>query len=113
MNLASKSLLGFLVDPLGRHPRSLTLQEKGIAARGAASPWIGLEAIATRPSVTKGLLSTSLSLDLGGGRNLTLPEVSTAGKVRFRPPPRSKPDLASGGHLCGQKIRGGGCQRMG
>src|SRR6056297_418060 len=78
MNLASKSFLGFLVDPLGRHPRSLTLQEKGIAARGAGSPWIGLESIAMRPSVTKGLLTTSLSLDLGGGRNLSLPAVNAS-----------------------------------
>jgi DNA helicase IV len=82
MNLASISLLGFLVDPLGRHPRSLTLQEKGIAARGAGSPWIGFEAIATRPSVRKGILSSSLSLDLGGDRNLTLPAVdATAAKT--------------------------------
>ena len=83
MNLASKSLLGFLIDPLGRHPRSLTLQEKGISARGAGSPWIGLEAIATRPSVTKGLLSSSLSLDLGGGRNLTLPAVEPSAARTF------------------------------
>jgi len=75
MNLASRSFLGFLIDPLGRHPRSLTLQDKGIAARGAGSPWIGLESIATRPLVRKGLFSSSLALDLGGGRNLTLPAV--------------------------------------
>lgn len=83
MNLASKSFLGFLIDPLGRHPRSLTLQEKGIAANGAGLPWIGLEAIATRPSVSKGLLSSSLSLDLGGGRNLTLPAVDTSAAKEF------------------------------
>lgn len=77
MNLASKSFLGFLVDPLGRHPRSLTLQEKGIAARGAGSPWIGLEDISTRPSVRNGLFTSSLYLDLGGGRNLTLPATNT------------------------------------
>lgn len=75
MNLVTKSFIGFLVDPLGRHSRSLALQEKGIAARGAGSPWIGLEEISTRPSVKRGLLSSSLSLDLGGGRNLTLPAV--------------------------------------
>lgn len=67
--------MGFLVDPLGRHPRSLTLQDDGIAARGAGSPWVGFEAIATRPSVKKGLLTSSLLLDLGGGRRLTLPAV--------------------------------------
>ena len=83
LNLASKSFLGFLIDPLGRHPRSLTLQEKGISARGAGSPWIGLEAIATRPSVRKGLLSSSLSLDLGGGRNLTLPAVEPSAARTF------------------------------
>lgn len=78
MNLASKSFLGFLVDPLSRHPRSLTLQEMGIAAHGAGSPCIGFEVIATRPSVRRGLLSSSLSLDLGGGRNLTLPAVDAS-----------------------------------
>ena len=83
MNLASKSFLGFLVDPLSRHPRSLTLQEGGIAARGAGSPWIGLEAIATRPIVSKGLLSSSLSLDLEGDRNLTLPAVDTSAAKKF------------------------------
>lgn len=83
MILASKSFLRFLIDPLGRHPRSLTLQEKGIAAHGAGSPWIGLEAIATRPSVRKGLLSSSLALDLGGGRNLTLPAVETSAVRKF------------------------------
>lgn len=75
MNLTSKSFMGFLVDPLGRHPRSLTLQDDGIAARGAGSPWVGFETIATRPSVKKGLLSSSLMLDLGEGRRLTLPAV--------------------------------------
>ncbi len=83
MNLASKSFLGFLVDPLDRHPRSLNLQEGGIAARGVGSPWIGLEAIATRPSVRKGLLSFSLSLDLGGDRNLTLPAVDASAARTF------------------------------
>ncbi|WP_425044674.1 UvrD-helicase domain-containing protein [Primorskyibacter sp. S87] len=83
MNLASKSFLGFLIDPFRRHPRSLTLQENGIAARGAGSPWIGFEAIATRPSVRKGLLSSSLSLDLGGDRNLTLPAVEPSAARTF------------------------------
>lgn len=83
MNLASKSFLGFLIDPLGRHPRSLALQDKGIAARGAGSPWIGLESIATRPLVRRGLLSTCLSLELGGGRNLSLPAVDAAAAKAF------------------------------
>lgn len=83
MNIVSKSFLGFLVDPLGRHPRSLTLQDKGIAARGAGSPWIGFDAVATRPSIRKGLLSSSLSLDLGGGRNLTLPAVDAFSARNF------------------------------
>jgi DNA helicase-4 len=83
MKLASKSFLGFLVDPLGRHPRSLILQEEGIAARGAGSPWIGLEAIATRPTVSTGLLSSSLSIDLAGGRKLTLPAVDASGARNF------------------------------
>lgn len=83
MNLTSKSFLGFLTDPLGRHPRSLSLQGKGIAARGAGSPWIGFESIATRPSVRTGFLSTSLNLDLGGGRNLTLPAVKKSAAENF------------------------------
>ncbi|SEQ86710.1 DNA helicase-4 [Loktanella sp. DSM 29012] len=83
MNLASKSFLGFLIDPFGRHPRSLTLQVNGIAARGAGSPWIGLESIATRPSVRKGILSSSLSLDLGNGGNLTLPAVNALAARTF------------------------------
>lgn len=83
MNLASKLFLRFLVDPLARHPRSLTLQDRGIAARGAGSPWIGFESIAARPSVRKGLLSSSLSLDLGGGRNLTLPAVEPSAARTF------------------------------
>lgn len=83
MNLASKTFLGFMVDPLGRHPRSLTLQDSGFAARGAGSPWIGFDAIATRPSVRKGLLLSSLALDLGGGRNLTLPAVEPSAARTF------------------------------
>ena len=83
MNLASKSFLGFLIDPLGRHPRSLTLQGKGIAVRGAGPSWIGFEDIATRPSVRKGFLSSSLSLDLGGGQNLTLPAVDASAARTF------------------------------
>ncbi len=83
MKLLSKTFLGFLVDPLGRHPRSLTLQHRGIAARGAGSPWVGFDAIATRPSIRKGLLSSSLSLDLGGGRNLTLPAVNASAARNF------------------------------
>ncbi len=62
MKLAPNSFLGILVDPLGRHPRSLSLQEKGIAARGAGSPWIGLEAIATCPSVLTLDTQTALML---------------------------------------------------
>ena len=83
MDLTSKSFLRFLIDPLGRHPRSLTLQEKGIVARGAGSPWIGYEMLAARPSVRKGLLSSSLLLDLASGRNLTLPAVDTAEARNF------------------------------
>lgn len=83
MDLTSKFFLRILIDPLGRHPRSLTLQEKGIAARGAGSAWIGLETIAARPSVRKGLLCYSLVLDLGGGRNLILPAVDAAAARNF------------------------------
>ncbi len=83
MNLTTKSFLGFLVDLLGRHPRTLTLQKEGIAARGAGSPWIGHEDIATRPSVRKGFLSSSLALDLGGGRNLILPAVDASSARTF------------------------------
>jgi len=83
MNLASKFFLGFLIDPLGRNPRSLTLHEKGIAARGAGSPWIGFDAIATRPSIRNGFLSSSLSFDLGDGRNLTLPAVDASAARNF------------------------------
>nr|WP_245544306.1 UvrD-helicase domain-containing protein [Oceanicola granulosus] len=83
MNLDSKFFMGFLIDPLGRHPRSLTLQEDGIAARGAGSPWIALGAMAKRPSVRKGVLSSSLMLDLGGGRYLTLPAVDTSEAEKF------------------------------
>lgn len=83
MNLASKSFLAFLSDPLGRNPRSLSLQDKGIEARGAGSPWIGFEEISTCPSVRTGLLSSSLSLDLGDGRNLTLPAVDTFAAKKF------------------------------
>ncbi|UOA33133.1 DNA helicase IV [Sulfitobacter sp. DSM 110093] len=83
MNLVSKSFLGFLVDPLARHPRSLTLQDRGIAALGAGSPWIGFDTIATRPSIRNGFLSSSLSFDLGDGRNLTLPAVDASAARNF------------------------------
>ncbi|WP_417480587.1 UvrD-helicase domain-containing protein [Maricaulis maris] len=83
MKLESKSFLGFLIDPIGRHPRSLTLEDNGIAARGARSPWIGLKDISTRPSVTKGRISSSFALDLGGGRNLTLPAVDASAAKKF------------------------------
>lgn len=83
MKLASKSFLGFLIDPLGRHPRFLTLQDKGIAVRGAGWTWVGFEAIATRPSVRTERFSSSLSLDLGSGRNLKLPAVDGSAAKKF------------------------------
>tara|TARA_B100001179_G_scaffold231759_1_gene222549 strand:+ start:244 stop:3177 length:2934 start_codon:yes stop_codon:yes gene_type:complete len=73
MDLVSRSFLGFLADPFGRHPRQLTLKSDGIAARGGSLSWVGFQDVAHRPSVSKGLLSSTLSLKLGAERQVTLP----------------------------------------
>lgn len=59
------------------------LQEKVVAARGAGLPRIGLEDISSLRSERKGLLSSSLSLDLGDGRNPTLPAADTTAARKF------------------------------
>lgn len=83
MNLSSKPLLRFLIDPLGRNPKALALQDRGIAAQGAGSPWVGFGSIVARPSVRKGRLASSLFLDLSGDRTLTLPAVDESAARHF------------------------------
>lgn len=82
MKLVSRPFLAFLADPLGRKPRSLRLNQDGLAAAGRKQTDIGFGNISARPTVKSGLFSSSLSLALSDGSHLLLPAVrSTAAQV--------------------------------
>lgn len=83
MELISRPILGFLKDPLRRCPRALSLQDTGIAAHGGKRRWIGFEEIAARPTTTRGMLLSSLALDLSGGVRVTLPAVTALAASSF------------------------------
>ena len=83
MKLTSRPILGFLSDPLCQYPRALSLQAAGVAAHGGERSWIGFEEIAARPSTKRGMLSSSLALDLNGGVQVVLPAVNGAAASAF------------------------------
>lgn len=78
MQISSRRLSSFIMDPLRRHPRYLALREQGIEARGGTRHWVGLEEIASKPSLRKGILSWTLELDLGKEAQLSLPAIPAA-----------------------------------
>jgi len=83
MELKSQPLLAFLGDPRRRLPRALSLQGGGIAARGGKRANIGFEEVVAKPATKRGMLSSSFSLDLAGGKQIILPAVSKAAANSF------------------------------
>ncbi len=83
MELKSQPLLAFLGDPRRRLPRALSLQGSGIAARGGKRANIGFEEVVAKPATKRGMLSSSFSLDLAGGKQIILPAVSKAAANTF------------------------------
>jgi DNA helicase-4 len=83
MELKSQPLLAFLGDPRRRLPRALSLQGSGIAARGGKRANIGFEEVVAKPATKRGMLSSSFSLDLAGGKQIILPAVSKAAANSF------------------------------
>ena len=83
MEIKSRPILGLLNDPLRRHPRRLELREESIHARGGTCNWISLGEIASRPSITGGMFSRTLVLELSGGQRLTIPAVRTVAAASF------------------------------
>jgi DNA helicase-4 len=83
MELKSRPLFAFFRDPRRRLPRALSLQGSGIAAHGGKRSKIGFEEIVAKPATKRGMLSSSLSLDLAGGRQVVIPAVNTAAANSF------------------------------
>ena len=83
MELTSRPVLGFLIDPLRRAPRALTLQDSGISVRGGAHNWIDFADIASRPAAESGMFSSSLAIALTGGARMALPAVRSTAASSF------------------------------
>ncbi|MGI1661355.1 UvrD-helicase domain-containing protein [Palleronia sp. KMU-117] len=79
--LEARPLLGFLIDPLFRRPRALRLKDDGIAVQGGGLSWVGFEGLAAAPTVTRGLLSSTLHLPVIGEKDVRL---TAAGKGAAR-----------------------------
>jgi DNA helicase-4 len=83
MEITSRPILGFLRDPLRRHPRKLCLREDGVDVSGGSHRWIGFEDIVSRPSIGGGVFFGTLALELTGGSHLVLPAVRMATATSF------------------------------
>lgn len=83
MKLNSQPILRSLSDPLRRYPRALSLQGAGIAVQGGERSWIGFEEISARPVTKRGMLWSSLALELNGGVRVVLPAANGAAANSF------------------------------
>jgi DNA helicase IV len=72
MLLSSKPVLGFFVDPFFRRPRALRLTDHAVEAEGRPSQRISLEELAAAPAVTRGWLSSMLTVAGEGGTEIRL-----------------------------------------
>lgn len=72
MDLSQKPLSRLILNPFGRSPRSLTLDEDRITAQGAKQISVSFDDLSAPPSVRTGLLSATVILPLDGGVPLTL-----------------------------------------
>lgn len=78
MELVAHPLLALLTDPFRRYPRALSLRENAVVAQGGARGRIAFEDIASVPLTTRRFLSSSLTLDAGGGAKIVLPAARTS-----------------------------------
>ncbi|OOY18282.1 UvrD-helicase domain-containing protein [Thioclava sp. DLFJ4-1] len=83
MDLVSHSIFGFLSNPRGKHPRSLTLAEGGISVASGMRTWIGFEEVADKPTLKRGVFFSRLILDLQTGERVALPAVNQAEAKAF------------------------------
>ena len=83
MKLVSHPLLVFLIDPLRKHPRALTLQSDGVFVDGG--PWgrIDFSDIVAAPNLKNGWVSSALAIDLGNGGCVQIPAVRSGAAKLF------------------------------
>ncbi|MEX1663789.1 UvrD-helicase domain-containing protein [Thioclava sp. 15-R06ZXC-3] len=62
MELSQQPLLGFLLNPFGRTPRSLKLVEHGVAIDGSTRNVVTFAEISSPPSIKNGLFVSSITL---------------------------------------------------
>ncbi|PIL11717.1 hypothetical protein P775_28685 [Puniceibacterium antarcticum] len=83
MKLISQNFWAFLVDPRGLSPRELSLQDNGISVVGKSHSLIGFGDVAAKPFARRGLLFSSLALNLGNGAQVILPAAKLAAAIDF------------------------------
>lgn len=83
MDLSQKPLSRLILNPFGRTPRRLTLEEERIAARGAKEISVSFDDLSAPPSIRTGLLSATIALPLDGGKTLTLRGADKGKAVAF------------------------------
>ena len=75
MKITSNPFLAVFSDPLRRHARALSIEDNGIEFHGRAKGVVKFDDIASAPHLKKGLLSSSLAINLDQGRQILLPAV--------------------------------------
>ncbi|WP_417729610.1 UvrD-helicase domain-containing protein [Roseovarius sp.] len=83
MKLTSNPILAVFSDPLRRHARTLSIQDAGVGVDGRTPCVVGFGEIATAPRQKKGLLFSTLTLTLDGGRQILLPAVRASAARSF------------------------------
>lgn len=83
MHLRAKLFLSFLRDPLGRDPRSMSLQSGGILITGGRTDWVPLEGISAAPFVQDGFAASTLVLPLSVSDAVRLPAVEKSAAQAF------------------------------
>ncbi|MCZ8133555.1 MAG: UvrD-helicase domain-containing protein [Rhodobacteraceae bacterium] len=83
MRLRANSFLAFLLDPLRREPRSLSLGTDGLAIEGGSRSWVGFETVAAAPVLHGRFPATTLSLQLDSASPVRLRGVNRLAAISF------------------------------
>ncbi len=81
--MRAKPILAFLLDPLGRGPRLISLTSDGISVIGGAINWVPFAAIQAAPVVKNGFPASALILPIEGAKSIRVRAVDLSTAQAF------------------------------
>jgi DNA helicase-4 len=83
MRLRANPFFAFLLDPLRRDPRALSIAAGGLAIEGGPRSWVGFETLEAAPLIQGGFPATMLTLQLDGASTVRLRAVERSAAMSF------------------------------